>query len=538
MFHKLNENAGSWWDASEPRSWRFGLLMIVVLVGALSCIAASFSGSWEEAGWRIMRIVLCSACLLVVFVTSGGSERIQVRCGVLLLFVLIGQMLLQVGILRVGERFPDVPAEQLLPLLPYLLSPTIASVMLGRRAGVFAAAAATLYGWAFLPDGLSGTHQCNYLILALAVGLGSAYSTGRVHRRDQVLLSGLVAGCVAAVFSCLLTVSQTLDQAEIAPLLRCFGGDAFEWMSTLFVLLSVHFIFSALAGGLVPALERVFAISTPMTWLEWADVKRSPLLRRLDKEAGGTFQHCESVQRLAEAAADAIGADSLRAGVCALYHDIGKINAPGYFAENIEDYSHSPHNELTPEGSAKVILKHVTDGVELAKKYRLNERIIDVIREHHGTSTAYFFYRKAMDEYEEEMRKYEEGVIDAPPPEVDKTIFTYKGPIPQSKESGIVSMADAVESATRSLTEPKDEEIRNMINGIFKGRVLDGHLSESGLTLGEIETIKDKFVKTCIAMAHVRIKYPKRRTTVDDSERLAEARATAEERATTEDKPS
>lgn len=524
MFRKMNENTVSWWDRLESRSGRFSLLLLVVLVAALSCIAASFSGTWEEAGWRIIRIVLCSVCLQIAFITCEGRECLQPRYSVLLLPVLVGQMLLQVGILKVGERFPDVPAEQLLPVLPYLLSPTIASVMMGRRTGMFAAASAALYGWAFLPVDLSCTQQGNYLIIALAVGLSSAYASGRVHKREQVLVSGMVGGIVSILFAWALTYALLLEQPGTPPLLRCYDAPAFEWMSTLLMIFVVHFMFAALVGGLVPALERVFGIATPMTWLEWADMNRS-LLRKMRSVAEGTFHHSEAVQRLAEEAADAIGADSLRAGVCALYHDIGKINAPAYFAENIPDFSESPHNGLTPDGSAKIILKHVTDGVELAKKYRLNKRIIDVIREHHGTSTAYFFYRKAMDEYEEERRKYEEGVIDAPPQEVDKTIYTYKGPIPQSRESGIVSMADAVESAIRSLTKPTAEEITNMVNGIFKGRVLDGHLRDSGLTLGEIETIKDRFVKTCIAMAHVRIKYPKQKS--DDSESLADARSTA-----------
>ncbi len=151
----------------------------------------------------------------------------------------------------------------------------------------------------------------------------------------------------------------------------------------------------------------------------------------------------------------------------------------------------------------------MTDGVEIAQKYRLNRRIIDVIREHHGVSTAYFFYRKALDLYNEEKQRFDDGLTDTCPDEVDKSVFTYKGPIPQSRESGIVSMADAVESAVRSLHHPTEADIRSMIDGIFKGRILDGHLQECGLTLGEIATMKECFFSTIRTMNHNRIAYPK-----------------------------
>ena len=240
-----------------------------------------------------------------------------------------------------------------------------------------------------------------------------------------------------------------------------------------------------------------------------------PILKKLQIAAPGTFHLSLLVQRLAEAGAEAIGADVTRAGVCGLYHDIGKIANPQYFAENIVDMNNSPHSELTPEASARIITGHVSEGVELAQSHGLNNRIINVIREHHGVSTAYFFYRKALDHYEEEKAKFEEGLLDTCPEEVDKSIFTYKGPIPQTRESGIVSMADAVESATRSLQHPTEEDIRNMINGIFKGRILDGHLQDCGLTLGEIEILKESFFATIRTMHHNRIAYP--RPVADDA---------------------
>lgn len=164
----------------------------------------------------------------------------------------------------------------------------------------------------------------------------------------------------------------------------------------------------------------------------------------------------------------------------------------------------------------------MTDGVELARAHGLNRRIIDVIREHHGTSTAYFFYRKAMDQYKEEKEKFDEGQIDTCPDEVDVSQFTYKGPIPRTRESGIVSLADAVESATRSLVNPTEDEIRDMIAGIFKSRILEGQLTDSDLTLGDLEKLKESFFTTIRTMHHSRIAYPKQEQ--DPAARLQDRR--------------
>ena len=271
--------------------------------------------------------------------------------------------------------------------------------------------------------------------------------------------------------------------------------------------LGMSFLVSVFIGGVMPMLEKIFNISTHITWLEWADMNH-PVLKKLQMTAPGTFHHSLYVQRLAEAAAEAIGADVTRAGVCGLYHDIGKLRNPQYFTENIGNQALSPHNELTAEASARIIIQHVQDGVDIARENKLNSRIISAIREHHGKLFTYFFYRKAMDRYKEEKSKFDRGLIDTCPEEVNKEIFTYKGPIPQTRESGIVSMADAVESATRSLVHPSEEDIRNMIENIFRERILDGHLQDCQITLGDIARMKESFLVTLRTMNHNRIAYP------------------------------
>ncbi len=483
------------------------IVWMVVLSGlVLVCfMASSVSVDVWEAAYRMLWLVFCSLAMLIYFVVSQRGRKISLRSVILATIVILVQLLLMMMWFSLwGRMGGKVGVGHVLLAIPYLLGPMVASVLTGRERGVFVALVATLFGVALLPRECPPAIVFNYLVVSLVGGVVSAALSSRVHKREQILYAGFATGAVVFVVAFSLGALQESGLASLA------GKDFdFRWFSMeLVTALGVNFIVAVLINGAMPLLERVFNISTPITWLEWADMNH-PVLSKLSMNAPGTFHHSLMVQRLSEAAAEAVGADVTRAGVSALYHDIGKLRNPQYFAENISDQNLSPHNDMTPESSARVITAHVTDGVEIAQKYRLNRRIIDVIREHHGVSTAYFFYRKALDLYNEEKERFDEGLTDTCPDEVDKSVFTYKGPIPQSRESGIVSMADAVESAVRSLHHPTEDDIRSMIDGIFKGRILDGHLQDCGLTLGEIAIMKECFFATIRTMNHNRIAYPK-----------------------------
>ncbi len=504
----------------RPIMWMVVLAGLVLLCFMASSVAADV---WEAA-YRMLWLVFCSMAIAIFFSVNQQGRTASLRCVVLSTVVVLAQLLLMLGWFSLWERVGDMlGAGHVLLALPYLLAPTVASVLTGRQWGVFVALAASLLGMAVLPHGYSPELIFNYLVISLMGGVVSAALSSRVHKREQILYAGFATGAVVFVVAFSLAALQDVGLSSLA------GEDFdFRWFAMeLVTALGVNFIVAVLINGAMPLLERIFNISTPITWLEWADMNH-PVLSKLSMNAPGTFHHSLMVQRLSEAAAEAVGADVTRAGVCALYHDIGKLRAPQYFAENITDQNLSPHNEMTPESSARVITAHVTDGVEIAQKYRLNRRIIDVIREHHGVSTAYFFYRKALDLYNEEKQRFEEGLADTCPDEVDKSVFTYKGPIPQSRESGIVSMADAVESAVRSLHHPTEDDIRSMIEGIFKGRILDGHLQDSGLTLGEIAIMKECFFSTIRTMNHNRIAYP--RPQESDTAATVAARRQSEEK--------
>ena len=486
-----------------------GLLGVV----ALCFIACSMAVNVWNAVFRVVWLLLTSLGLILLAYLSRLPLQLTVRRMFLLVSMIVAQLLIMNGVCTLRGMIPGFNMQgQVLLWLPYALAPTILAVMIGRRLGAFTALCCTIFGVAMFPEGTDAAVILNYSAVCFVTGTVCALVSGRVHKREHILRAGQVASAIVFTSVYLLLGLESVGTDGSVPLRGLAGGFNVSGFSLeLAITVGVNFVLAALIGGMMPALERLFNISTPITWLEWADMNH-PLLKKLQIVAPGTFHHSLLVQRLAEAGAEAIGADVTRAGVCGLYHDIGKIANPQYFAENIPDPSNSPHADLTPEASARIITGHVTEGVALAESYGLNNRIINVIREHHGVSTAYFFYRMALDQYEEEKTRFEDGLIDTCPEEVDKAIFTYKGPIPQTRESGIVSMADAVESATRSLQHPTEEDIRNMIDGIFKGRILDGHLQDCSLTLGEIEKLKDSFFATIRTMHHNRIAYPKPKT--------------------------
>jgi hypothetical protein len=261
-------------------------------------------------------------------------------------------------------------------------------------------------------------------------------------------------------------------------------------------------------GGLLPVLESVFGVTTDVSWLELGDLNH-PLMRRLSIEAPGTYHHSLVVANLAEAAAETISASASMCRVCAYFHDIGKLSKPEYFIENM-DLSANPHEDLTPRMSALVIIAHVKDGVDLAIKHNLNSRIIDVIEQHHGNSLAYFFYRQALDQKAEAERLVKAGKAkEDDVPQVSEETFRYPGPRPQFKESAIISLADAVESASRTLEKPNASRIETMIKDIVQARMMDGQLDECDLTIAELARIKASFAKTLLSMMHGRIKYQK-----------------------------
>lgn len=250
---------------------------------------------------------------------------------------------------------------------------------------------------------------------------------------------------------------------------------------------------SMMAIFFIPIIEKLFKIVSPYALIELADQNQA-ILSKMRNSAPGTFHHSLMVANLCEEAANAIGANSILARVGAFYHDIGKIQRPLFFIENQSYFGvENPHQTLTPKQSKMVITLHVKDGVETARKYGLPECVIDFIQQHHGESLAGYFYSKAVEE---------EGAEN-----VSESQFRYPGPKPKTKETAILMLADALESAVRSLKNPTQDEIEAMVNKIFTERLNDGQLSDSPLTLKDIKVIAMTFNKVLRGMQHERIKY-------------------------------
>jgi putative nucleotidyltransferase with HDIG domain len=241
----------------------------------------------------------------------------------------------------------------------------------------------------------------------------------------------------------------------------------------------------------------MFGVLTDLSLLELGDITH-PLLQELVRRAPSTYNHSITVGSIAEAAADAIGARGLLVRVGAYFHDIGKMLKPGYFVEN-QGQGDNRHQSLVPAMSTLVIIAHVKDGADLARQNRVPEPIVDFIQQHHGTTLVEYFYRQASERKEAD--PHGSAVV-------DESSFRYPGPKPQTKEAGILMMADAVESASRALVEPTPSRIESLVEDISRKRLLDGQFDECGLTLEEVRKIGDSLVKSLTAVYHGRVKYP------------------------------
>lgn len=255
-------------------------------------------------------------------------------------------------------------------------------------------------------------------------------------------------------------------------------------------------------AGSLPFVESTFGVVTDISLLEMSDVSH-PLLQELVRRAPGTYNHSISVATIGESAADAIGANGLLVRVGAYYHDIGKMLKPQYFVENMTEGSESRHEHLAPAMSTLIIIGHVKDGSDLARQHNLPRPIIDFIEQHHGTTLVQYFFHEAARQ------------ADLQPDhrtDADEAFFRYPGPKPQSKEAGVMMLADAVESASRTLHDPTPKRIESLVHKITMDRLLDGQFEESSLTLTEIHTIEESLTKSLIGIYHGRIKYPEQRS--------------------------
>ena len=331
-----------------------------------------------------------------------------------------------------------------------------------------------------------GRGLVDYVTLT-AASAAMVFWMGRLRSRSKLIYVGMWAGAVA-----LLTQlgAELLDGRPFAGQLLYEAGRTGMWTLLAGFLMT----------GLLPFIERGFGVLTDLSLLEVGDVAH-PLLQELVRRAPGTYNHSINVASIGEAAAESIGARGLLVRVGAYFHDIGKMLKPAYFVEN-QGQQGSRHESLVPAMSTLIIVAHVKEGAELARQYNLPQPIVDLIAEHHGTTLVEYFYRRAT---ERQQANPDSGAVDEP-------TYRYTGPKPSTRESAVLMLSDAVESASRALTEPTPARIQGLVHDLAMKRLLDGQFDECGLTLEELELIEQSLVKSLTAVYHGRVKYPDQRT--------------------------
>src|SRR5947208_2487203 len=439
--------------------------------------------------------------------TFAQSSRILLVFGVILVQLAVTKLLL---VICNSGGYSFLKPEMGGLITPYAFAPLVLSVLLGLHHCLYAAFFVSL--WSSI---LFGPIDAPLLVTSLISGFTAVSLTLQVRRRSKLIRAGIGVGLAIWLLS--------LTFGLIGPINWLFPT-ANDWgMIGLQSALAVGngILTATLVGSSLPILEQLFQITTDISWLEASDLNH-PLLRRMTIEAPGTYHHSLVVANLAEAAAEAIGANATLCRVCSYFHDVGKLVKPEYFTENM-NFERNPHDDLAPTMSALIIIAHVKEGVDLALKHKLNQRVIDIIQEHHGTSLVYYFYQRALQQQEDAreggkiMKLREEDV-----PDVREESFRYPGPKPQTKESAIVSLADMVESASRSLEKPTPQRIEQLVSELIEERIADGQLDECDLTLGELRVIAKRFRFTLMTMLHTRIAYPKHESkfTPSDDDRL------------------
>lgn len=445
----------------------------------------------------ILTLVILFAAILYMRIALPdilkSNKKIALAALAIIIHLTIVRLIFELGDTDLFGKTPY--ALSVIPFaVPIALAPMIIAIMIGiPLATVVAALTSTFY--ALMLGSLT-----SFFLISLVSSLIGIYFCRNIRFRSNVVRAGAISGvCVA---------------------LASFFVGSFNDTPLNTLLLQV--VFSLAAGvftgiliiGIIPLLESLFKFTTNITLLELTDFNH-PLLRRLQIEAPGTYHHSLLVANLAERAASEIGANPLVCRITALYHDIGKIIKPEYFAENQSD-SVNPHMDRNPSMSALIIKSHVKEGVALAKEYKLPAVITDVIEQHHGTTMIKYFFDKALKQTQQTHLPFSNDALPAEfldDSEVDESRFRYDGPIANFSESAIVSLADSIEAASRSLKKVTPANVNDLINSIFKEKLEEHQLDEAPITLQEINLLKRSFAFTLLNMLHSRIEYPDKEST-------------------------
>jgi len=470
-------------------------LLLIIAIG-IGFGALDLYGSDPYAPQRVyLTLFIFVAALGHLWIS--GSEVLRSNSRLILVFgALLTQGVLLKFLLLHGAH--DSLYTSVVPfLLPYAFAPLALSVLLGKSVGLFA----TLFGSLWIAFLFSSSHPL-FMITSLITGLVAVFATRHVRRRSLIIRAGIYSGIAAGILAIIFGKLSPLEYTTLKNI---------PWSLLFFQSMTAvgsGLCTAILVSGLLPILEWIFRIKTDISWLEMSDLNH-PLLRRLSLEAPGTYQHSLALAQLAEAAAAAIGANTTICRVGAYFHDIGKLVKPEYFTENISSEK-NPHDALTPTMSALIISAHIKEGVDLALKNKLPLRIIDIIRQHHGTTMIRYFFQRARQQQED--AKLEGKMMNLRPqdiPDLATENFRYPGPKPQSKEAAIIGLADAAESASRSIEKPTPQRLDDLVHELLEERLHDGQYDECPITMKELHQVVDALVLALLGMLHSRISYKK-----------------------------
>ncbi len=357
-------------------------------------------------------------------------------------------------------------------VIPFTVLALILRTFLDTRVAIFVNMIAALIVGFMVPNGYE------FVLLQIPVGSIAVISLNKMQKREQLIVTALI---IFISYSILFIGISLVQEANLAGI---------EWLKIKWFAFNA--ILTLITYLLIYILEKSFGFVSDITLIELT-FSNQKLLKRMAMEAPGTLHHSLQVANLSELAISKIGGNSLLVRAGALYHDIGKIDNPQYFIEN-QSIGINPHDDLTNEESAAIIIDHVEKGVELARKHKIPEQIVDFIRTHHGTTKTGYFYQKS--------------IITNGAEEVEDKNFTYKGPLPTTRETAVVMLADSIEAASRSLEVKNSENIRNLVEDIFRQKVDLGQLQLSPLTFKDIRVLKDFFHEKLVNIYHVRVNYP------------------------------
>ncbi len=425
---------------------------------------------WAKSNYYLIvagQVILVSVVLLVLFLflqrfrpmILADNNQIGFILFNIVLMILMGALLIRL-------------APEYLYLAPFCILPIMLRAFFDGRVAIFTHLVTVII------IGFVAPNPYEFVLLQLIAGIVSILTVTNLYQRVQLFISAakIIGIYFISYFALAILQEGSLSNLE-AMYFALFAGSGFL---TLF------------ANPLIYAFEKAFGLVSDISLLELSDTNNK-LLRELAEKAPGTFQHSLQVANLSESAVSEINGNTLLVRTGALYHDIGKMKNPLFFIEN-QAAGMNPHDDLPFDDSARIIIEHVSQGIELAKKNNLPDRIIDFIRTHHGTSTVQYFYRQYVKSFPEK--------------EVDAAEFSYPGPLPFSKETAVLMMADSVEAASRSLKQPMAESIDKLVNNIIDHQMEEGQFAQADITLKEINVVRKVLKKKLLNIYHLRIEYP------------------------------